>query len=273
MRATPTQSATWTRFWRGASRSDAQPQRYQCRHCIAVTSSNVVYVAVDAGSGAEVVVKASRPSLQHLDHRYSPRLNLLHEGAMLRRLEQAAVLAPRCLGMWDDGRQTLLVMGRIPGETLDSLARRGEIAPEQAVRIVAQLCQTAQQLHRLGYVHHDIKPANVIVRPDGVPLLIDWGISERIRPPGDLCRTIAFTPGFVSPEQVRGEARPGNDIYALGRTLDDLITAPPQRLAAIIARATAQPAERYPRAAALGYDLARLGLLDRLAGRFGLHAI
>jgi serine/threonine protein kinase len=192
---------------------------------------------------------------------------------MLCFLARRGILAPRYYDYYVAGEQACLLMSKIPGRTLDNLRRDDELSPHQAIWIVAHLCLVVHELHRNGYVHHDIKPSNVVVRPDGVPVLIDWGSAEAIRPPADLHQRSTFTPGFVSPDQAHGSARPSNDIFALGMTLDDLIQWPGPRLIEIIRRATTSTKEPYRSAIAMAYDLLQLSILDSLVNWLGLMAI
>ena len=74
-------------------------------------------------------------------------------------------------------------------------------------------------MHAAGWIHHDVKPANILLRAPGAPLLTDFGIPRRVgepSPPGSL--------GYVSPERLAGRAsHPGDDVYAFGRVLEDAL--------------------------------------------------
>jgi len=245
--------------------------RYTYQATIAITRRHRIYTAIDHALGLRVIVKqAIEP---HAQAGGLAGLQLACEGAMLRFLARRHIQAPRYIGLFDiDGRASL-AMTQVPGQTLESLHLAAQISPEHIVRLIARLCAVLNQLHALGYVHHDIKPSNIIVQPDFTPVLIDWGSAEAIRAPGDRRPGSAFTPAFVSPDQARGLSRPTNDIFALGMTLDTLVEWPGPRLAAIIAKAVALREPRYHTAAELGHDLAQLCLLDRAAGYVGLQAI
>jgi serine/threonine-protein kinase len=247
--------------------------RYRCGQIITKSRFNTVYAATDSITGRELIIKETRVASHGNGSLGDPHLRLMSEGGMLRLLARRGILAPRYCDYFVAGNHAHLVMTKIPGQTLDALRHGSDFNRHQAAWIVAHLCLPVSELHRVGYVHHDIKPANIVVRPDGIPVLIDWGSAEPIRPPSDLRPRGTFTPAFVSPDQVRGTAQPSNDIFALGMTLDDLIQWPGPRLTRIISRAIASAGEPYPSAVALGRDLVQLSMLDGLVNRLGLMAI
>lgn len=240
---------------------------------IAKSRFNTVYDAIDNRTGRELIIKETRSA--HLADRSfgDLRLRLASEGGMLCFLARRSILAPRYYNYYIVGGRAYLAMSKIPGKTLDLLRAEGDLSPRQMVSIIARVCLTAHRLHRNGYVHHDIKPSNIVVLPNGVPVLIDWGSAEAIRPPTDLRLRGMSTPGFVGPDQARGSARPGNDIYALGMTLDALIQWPGPRLTEIIRRAIASTEEQYLSAAAMARDLLQLSLFESLVNQVGLKAI
>ena len=96
---------------------------------------------------------------------------------------------------------------------------------EQWVRITQRVAEGIHEAHRLGLVHGDLKPGNVLVveEADGAwhPYVLDFGIARELAAPGATVTTvIAGTPAYMAPEQVRGEAPDRRtDVYALGVTL------------------------------------------------------
>jgi serine/threonine protein kinase len=245
--------------------------RYTCESIAATTHRHIISIGIDHVLGRSVIVKQARPDTWASAE--AAWLALLCEAAMLRFLARRQVRAPRYIDLFEADRSPCLVMTRVPGTTLEALHLAGQLSPDDAVRIITRLCAAVARLHALGYVHHDIKPANIMIQPDLTPVLIDWGCAEAIRPPGARRPNAGFTPAFVSPDQARGLARPTNDIFALGMTLDALVEWPSTALEGIVDRAIAQHEPRYRSAAALGRDLARLCMIDQLAGYVGLKAI
>jgi serine/threonine-protein kinase len=124
----------------------------------------------------------------------------------------------------DDGTGTrpFLVMELVPGQPLSGLLRGGESMPaDRASEIVAQAADAIAAAHALGIVHRDVKPANLLVTPDGQVKITDFGIARA----GDgaaITQTgqIVGTPHYISPEQAEGRpASEASDIYALGVVL------------------------------------------------------
>ena len=159
-----------------------------------------------------------------------------------------------------------VVLDYVPGPTLEQVvAERGRLQQNEAVNLAQQICEAVQELHRLGILHRDLTPANIIVADDGAHI-IDLGIARPLTDTANRNRdtTALGTYGFASPEQYGfAPTDVRSDIYSLGRILgfmltgvypddtrytpllsDDLHVTP--RLRAIVERATAfEPSARY----------------------------
>lgn len=159
-----------------------------------------------------------------------------------------------------------VVLDYVPGPTLEQVvAERGRLQQSEAVNLAQQICEAVQELHRLGVLHRDLTPANIIVADDGAHI-IDLGIARPLTDTANRNRdtTALGTYGFASPEQYGfAPTDVRSDIYSLGRILgfmltgvypddtrytpllsDDLHVTP--RLRAIVERATAfEPSARY----------------------------
>jgi serine/threonine-protein kinase len=196
--------------------------------------------------------------------------DLAYELTVLRRLASRRVRAPRPVDqLWAAGG-FCIVTSFVEGRGLDALAEAGRVSPALALCIARQLAAALAAAHQLGIVHHDVKPPHVIVGRSGRATLIDWDAAARVRPAGEPLVRRAFTPGYASLEQLAGAAVPSNDVYGLGRLLDEVLPRPGPLLGAIIRRATAPLPRRYPDAVALGRDLRRLWQLERVVRRVGL---
>jgi len=180
-------------------------------------------------------------------------------------------------------------MELVPGESLaERLRRAGPLGPRAAVRIARDVARALEHAHARGVVHRDVKPANVLLGPDGRPKLTDFGLVKDLDGRSRLSATgqLLGTPGYWPPEQAEGRLDaigPRSDVYALGATLFEAVSGRPphptsslvealastQRpvalpeavaadppLAAICRRALAvEPDERFPTAGAMGEAL------------------
>lgn len=133
-----------------------------------------------------------------------------------------------------------LVQEKIEGSTLTQwIEEHGPISQDQAIDWLKQLSDSLIELFEIGYFHRDIKPDNIMCRPDGTVVLIDFGAVREITatyltrigvPPDEgrydeaLETTGIFTVGYAPPEQVLGKALPQSDFFALGRTFVQLLT-------------------------------------------------
>jgi serine/threonine protein kinase len=126
----------------------------------------------------------------------------------------------------------ILVMEYIEGQSLDQYQRTQSLSWREIADLLARIARATAAAHARGIVHRDIKPQNIVIRRDGVPKLIDFGLSQmndawnqQEQPPG-----ISGTLGFMAPEQARGdftEVGPAVDIFSLGAVLYFLLTGHP----------------------------------------------
>jgi serine/threonine-protein kinase len=119
-----------------------------------------------------------------------------------------------------------LTMEYVPGTTLrDLLDRKGAFALAPGLQIATQLCRGLAAVHEAGIIHRDIKPPNIMVLPNGVVKLMDFGIArtaEGADPATQGGQTVG-TPYYMSPEQAQGlELDARSDIYAVGVVLYEL---------------------------------------------------
>ena len=188
--------------------------RYQLERRIAVGGMGEVWQARDEVLGRRVAVKLLRPDLAE-DEGFRTRFRT--EARAAARLSHPGVVS-----VFDYGEQSgscYLVMELIDGEPLSSvLARRGPLPPNEAMSIVAQAASVLAAAHRQGIVHRDVKPANLLLRPDGRVKVTDFGIARAagaatVTEAGTIMGTVAY----MSPEQVRGErVSSASDVYSLG---------------------------------------------------------
>ncbi len=120
-----------------------------------------------------------------------------------------------------------ITMEYVPGEDLKTVIKRtGQLPEGEAVPLAAQVCEGLTEAHRLGVVHRDLKPQNIMIDSDGQVRIMDFGIARSLAAKGVTeAGMIIGTPDYMSPEQVEGmEADARSDIYALGATLYEMVT-------------------------------------------------
>jgi len=151
------------------------------------------------------------------------------EQAILRQLSGAYV--PRFVAAGDLASVPWLVMERIDGTSLADLAARAPLPFEEVARIGAALADALQSAHAQDVVHCDVKPENVILRPGGEAVLLDFGFAHHARYPDLLAEERHFAAGsaaYVSPEQLHGErGDPRSDLFALGAIVYELTVGEP----------------------------------------------
>ncbi|HSG41132.1 MAG TPA: serine/threonine-protein kinase, partial [Thermoanaerobaculia bacterium] len=124
-----------------------------------------------------------------------------------------------------DGR-LFIAMAFCEGETLKRKVERGPLPLSEAASIAAQMAAGLGAAHSKGIIHRDVKPANVIVSPEGRVKIVDFGIAK-LEDQSRLTRdgTAVGTAGYMAPEQIRGqEIGPPTDVWALGVVLYEMIT-------------------------------------------------
>lgn len=149
------------------------------------------------------------------------------------RREAEAVLHlddPRIVGFLDYGVENgchFLVMEYVEGKTLAQVIQeRGPLPMEEALDIACQVCDALEVAHQQGIIHRDIKPQNLMLAPDGMVKVMDFGLA-RVATGVTLTQTGVFmgTPRYVSPEVVKGErVDHRGDLYSLGIVLYEMLT-------------------------------------------------
>ncbi|MCO5171699.1 MAG: serine/threonine-protein kinase [Planctomycetes bacterium] len=150
------------------------------------------------------------------------------EVELLARVRHPNVVAVHAVGRAPEGPYVL--MDLVEGEPLSRLVGRFDAA--RAVEVVRALCGAVEALHAQGVLHRDLKPQNVLVRPDGTPVLLDFGLARGVWA-DRLTRTgeVLGTPRYMAPEQAEGRGSPTHgarvDVYGLGAILFELLAGAP----------------------------------------------
>jgi serine/threonine protein kinase len=161
----------------------------------------------------------------------------LHSRLKIERAILAALNHPNIARFLDGGStpdgQPFLVMEYIEGEQIDLYCDRRRLPVAERLQLFATVCHAVQHAHQQQVLHRDLKPSNIIVTPDGVPKLLDFGIAK-ILDQRRLDHTMVvtqlgfrmLTPDHASPEQVRGDLLThSSDIYVLGVLLYELLAS------------------------------------------------
>ena len=201
------------------------------------------------------------------------RRHFLAEARRLETLDHPSIVP--VLGVHDALGDTLIAFEHVEGEPLDQLAETSpKLPPRKVALVLIHLADAIEAFHSHGFVHLDLKPANVLIAADGRPRLLDFGIAEPIGHPPEIPRG---TPGFASPEiAAGGAASRASDVYGLAAIAKHLLGQhPTPRVAGVLRHGLdPDPARRYgrPRTFVYGVALAvlvdeELAALDRLTRR------
>lgn len=178
-----------------------------------------------------------------------------------------------------DGGSIALVMEFVEGESLQRLLEAGPLPAETAVDFTRQVLRALAYAHDAGVIHRDVAPANIIITPDGVAKLTDFGLARgetdlQLSTPG----TPLGSPWYMSPEQVKGSPAldPRTDVYATGAVLHEMLTG--EKLFAVegafeVMRAQVEaepalPSARNPKVPAALDEIVRKALAKDPAKRF-----
>ncbi|MFD7546021.1 protein kinase [Streptomyces sp. NPDC059816] len=222
-------------------------------------------------------VRTSDPDLAEYDPEAARllRARVLREARALARIEHPNVVTIHHIVDSDgDGGDTpypWLVMELVTGGSLQDRLGRGPMAPAEAAVLGRELLAALRAAHAVGIQHRDVKPANVLLRPDGRPVLTDFGIAA-IRESTVLTATgsIIGTPDFMAPERITGEhGGSASDLWSLAMMLYVAVEGHhPLRRATTLATLAAVLNEELPpptRAGALTPVLAALLVKDPAA--------
>ena len=184
----------------------------------------VVWRARDTVLGRDVAIKEVQvPATLPDDERARIRRRVMREARVAARLNHAGAVTLH--DILDEGGHPFIVMELVEAPTLTDLVdERGPLPPDEVAAIGLALLDTLEAAHRVGIVHRDVKPGNVMVRADGSTKLADFGIASVQGDPVLTASTglLAGSPAYMAPEQAEAEfgpIGPATDLLALGATM------------------------------------------------------
>lgn len=224
---------------------------------------------------SELVVKVPRPSaVQQGRLRYAMAL---HETSCARRVRHEGVVTVHDCDR--DGGVFFVTMEHLPGETLAERLQRSpgrHLPPHEALHIVRAVAAALKATHEQGLVHSDIKPANIMLGPDGAVKLIDFSTArpfaragERAAP--DYSNYSGYSPAYASPEVLADAApHPSDDVYSLACIAYEALTGrhPFDRMTSADAAQKALVPARHKALSRQQYSALKQGLAFTRASRF-----
>ena len=197
--------------------------RYQIVKELGKGSMGVVYQAHDPNLDLLVALKVlrhDRITSEDFVRRF------LAEAKVLGRLDHPNLV--RVYNVDEDGGTVYIAMEFIEGESLNEISQRRKFSPEEIVKLGAEIAEALDYAHQKGIIHRDIKPGNILIRPDGRIKITDFGIAHIEDPLASLktqAGEILGTPAYMSPEQIMSQPVDGrSDLFSLGIILYELST-------------------------------------------------
>jgi DNA-directed RNA polymerase specialized sigma24 family protein/tRNA A-37 threonylcarbamoyl transferase component Bud32 len=211
-----------------------------------------VYRATWRGSAVPVAVKLLRRPLRGHG---TAAARFREEAVLLSRLRHPGIVAVHGVGLLPDGGH-FLVMDLIDGT---DLARQHRSSVAEALRWVTEAAEAIEHPHRMGIIHCDLKPSNLLLGRDGHVRVSDFGLARSL---ADGNAPSGGTVGFMAPEQLGDAAvSPSTDVYGLGAVLRALLPERPPEVDAVCRRCLeSDPAARFASAAELAAALHGLAL-------------
>ena len=197
-------------------------RRYEIIEELGKGGMGKVYRAEDKKIKEEVALKLIKPEIAS-DKKTIERFS--NELKMARKIAHRNVCRMYDLG--EEKGTHYITMEYVPGEDLKRLVRKvGQFSAGKTISIAKQVCEGLAEAHRLGVVHRDLKPQNIMVDEDGNARIMDFGIARSVKGKGITGAGVMIgTPEYMSPEQAEvKEVDQRSDIYSLGVILYEMVT-------------------------------------------------
>ncbi len=228
---------------RGTLPAGTRLRNYELISVLGHGGFGITYYAKDTTLGREVAVKEYLPTslaLREDGTMVVPRSTQLAEDFVWGRerfLEEARILATldgapavvRVHDFLEANGTAYMIMGLARGDTLEQrLKREGKLPPAVAEYVLGRLLDGLEAVHKTGFLHRDVKPANIILDTQNNPTLIDFGASRASMADRTAALTAIFTPRYAAAEQLTSDKQgPWTDIYGVSATLYHAITGKP----------------------------------------------
>lgn len=181
--------------------------------------NSAIYLALDKKLNRQWAIKKVRKSSSQTTSM------LMAEASIMKNLDHP--MLPRIVGIEEDPKFFYIIMDFVQGENLKTVvASSGPQAQDTVVSWGVKLCDVLTYLHGKGIIYRDMKPANIMLSPDGNIKLIDFGIAREYKENASEDTTALGTEGYAAPEQYEGKGQTDarTDVYGMGITLFQLLT-------------------------------------------------
>lgn len=181
--------------------------------------NSAIYLALDKKLNRQWAIKKVRKNSSQTTSM------LMAEASIMKNLDHP--MLPRIVGIEEDPKFFYIIMDFVQGENLKTVVTSsGPQAQDTVVSWGVKLCDVLTYLHGKGIVYRDMKPANIMLSPDGNIKLIDFGIAREYKENASEDTTALGTEGYAAPEQYEGKGQTDarTDVYGMGITLFQLLT-------------------------------------------------
>lgn len=193
---------------------------YEVEHFIAQGGMGAVYQAKQISLDRQVAIKIL-PREFGQDETF--RASFEAEAKAMAKLND-----PNLISVYDFGEadgMLFLVMEYVNGKSLYHSSHGQAIDPSQAAEIVGSICKGLDHAHQAGILHRDVKPANILLTPEAVPKIGDFGLAKPIDEAASPDEVVYGTPGYTAPEVINGHMVDRRaDIFSVGVILHELLT-------------------------------------------------